>query len=369
MNEYYEQLAHLHRLDVETVLRDMPDIPVPKTPDEIAFAGKFSYQEHDFLDLRPKLRPEPLLDLGLWWLHANVPQGDREVSFLQGDTGPGQFLYADGAITALIDWELAHVGDPMLDLGVGRMRNMLYPTCSLAGPLAHYEEAAGRPIDRAALCYYTVMSMLLTPLGTSISMQRMTARQPDMMPRFGWDVTLRRGLCDALAEDLAIEIEPPDLPEATSGLPTLVDYLRRKLPLVPKRTAFAWAHVDDIARGHMLAMEKGQPGRNYFICGPVHTLEEALDIARSITGIRPPRLRVGPSVLRAMAAGMAVVEKVVPLPPSYTSEGLRIVAGVTYLGSNARARNELGWRPRPLRDGLMETLRHEMRLLGMAPQF
>ena len=66
---------------------------------------------------------------------------------------------------------------------------------------------------------------------------------------------------------------------------------------------------------------------------------------------------------------MAVVEKVVPLPPSYTSEGLRIVAGVTYLGSNARARNELGWRPRPLRDGLMETLRHEMRLLGMAPQF
>ncbi|HEX7778225.1 MAG TPA: NAD-dependent epimerase/dehydratase family protein, partial [Vicinamibacterales bacterium] len=175
------------------------------------------------------------------------------------------------------------------------------------------------------------------------------------------------------ARGLPVVIVQPGLiygPGDTSSLrPTLVDYLRRKLPLVPKRTAFAWAHVDDIARGHMLAMEKGQPGRNYFICGPVHTLEEALDIARSITGIRPPRLRVGPSVLRAMAAGMAVVEKVVPLPPSYTSEGLRIVAGVTYLGSNARARNELGWRPRPLRDGLMETLRHEMRLLGMAPQF
>ena len=175
------------------------------------------------------------------------------------------------------------------------------------------------------------------------------------------------------ARGLPVVIVQPGLiygPGDTSSLrPTLVDYLRRKLPLVPKRTAFAWAHVDDIARGHMLAMEKGQPGRNYFICGPVHTLEEALDIARSITGIRPPRLRVGPSVLRAMAAGMAVVEKVVPLPPTYTSEGLRIVAGVTYLGSNARARNELGWRPRPLRDGLMETLRHEMRLLGMAPQF
>jgi aminoglycoside phosphotransferase (APT) family kinase protein len=231
MNDYYEQLAHLHRLDVESVLRDVPDITVPKTPEEIAFAGKFAYQETDYLEVRPKLLPEPLLDLGLWWLHANVPQGDREVSFLQGDTGPGQFLYADGAITALIDWELAHVGDPMLDLGVGRMRNMLYPTCALAEPLAHYEEAAGRPIDRVALRYYTVMSMLLTPLGTSISMQRMTARIPDMMPRFGWDVTLRRGLCDALAEDLAIEIEPPELPEAPMTAPSLVDYLTEHLEL------------------------------------------------------------------------------------------------------------------------------------------
>jgi nucleoside-diphosphate-sugar epimerase len=175
------------------------------------------------------------------------------------------------------------------------------------------------------------------------------------------------------ASGLPVVIVQPGLiygPGDTSSLrPMLVDYLRRKLPLVPKQTAFAWAHVDDIARGHMLAMEKGQPGRNYFVCGPVHSLEEALDLARSITGIPPPRLRVGPSVIRAMAASMAVVEKVIPLPPSYTSEGLRVVAGVTYIGSNARARSELGWRPRPLREGLMETLRHEMLLLGMTPRF
>jgi aminoglycoside phosphotransferase (APT) family kinase protein len=231
MNDYYEQLAHLHSLDVDTVLRNVRDISVPTTPEEIAFAGKFAYQETDFVEVRPRLRPEPLLDLGLWWLHANVPQGEREVSFLQGDTGPGQFLYANGAITALIDWELAHVGDPMLDLGVGRMRNMLYPTCSLAGPLAYYEDVSGRQIDRAALRYYTVMSMLLTPLGTSISMQRMTARVTDMMPRFGWDVTLRRGLCDALAEELALEIEPPDLPEPSEVAPSLVDYLTEHLEL------------------------------------------------------------------------------------------------------------------------------------------
>ncbi len=45
---------------------------------------------------------------------------------------------------------------------------------------------------------------------------------------------------------------------------------------------------------------------------------------------------------------------------------LRINAGVTYIGDNSKARRELGYHPRPLRDGFAQTLRHEMRLLGMA---
>jgi nucleoside-diphosphate-sugar epimerase len=176
-----------------------------------------------------------------------------------------------------------------------------------------------------------------------------------------------------IARGVPIVIVQPGLvygPGDTSGVRTLfLDYLRRRLPLVPKQTAFAWAHVEDIARGHVLAMEKGEPGRNYFVCGPVHTLQEGLEIAESITGIQAPRLKLGPGPLRASAALMSVVEKILPLPSAYTSEGLRVVAGVTYIGSNARARNELGWRPRPLRDGLIETLRHEMRELGMVPGF
>lgn len=159
-------------------------------------------------------------------------------------------------------------------------------------------------------------------------------------------------------------------PGDTSGLRTIwKQYLQRSMPLVPTKTAFAWGHVDDIARGHLLAMDKGQPGRNYFVCGPVHTIEEALQMAQSITGIPVPRLRASPGVLRAAATLMRAVEAVSPLPPAYGSESLRVLAGVTYIGSNARARRELGWTARPLRDGLTETLRHEMKLLGMTPKF
>ena len=62
---------------------------------------------------------------------------------------------------------------------------------------------------------------------------------------------------------------------------------------------------------------------------------------------------------------MSVLEAIVPIPENYTAEGLRTIAGVTYLGDNAKARRELGYAPRPLREGLTETLQHEMRLLGI----
>jgi nucleoside-diphosphate-sugar epimerase len=141
---------------------------------------------------------------------------------------------------------------------------------------------------------------------------------------------------------------------------TLRQYLQRKLPLVPQKTAFTWAHVDDIAEGHILAMEKGKPGETYIIAGPAHTLVDALAIAEKATGIPAPRMQAPPALMKAMAGAMGLVERFVKLPDAYTSEGLRVSAGVTYLGSNAKARRELGYMPRPLEEGLPETLRAEM---------
>ena len=155
-------------------------------------------------------------------------------------------------------------------------------------------------------------------------------------------------------------------PGDTSSLrPVLVQYLRRRLPVVPRGTAYCWAHVDDIARGHLLAMERGRPGESYIIAGPPHTLEGALDLAEELTGIPAPRLRAAPGLVRATSQVMGLVERVVPVPPDFSAEYLRASAGVTYLGSNAKARRELGYAPRSLRQGLAETLAHELRLLGM----
>ena len=177
-----------------------------------------------------------------------------------------------------------------------------------------------------------------------------------------------------IREGLPLVIVQPGLvygPGDTSSLrETLAQYLKRRLPVVPAGTAFCWGHVDDTAHAHILAMEKGRAGDSYIVAGPAHTLVEAFQVAERITGVPAPRVIVPPAILRGAAALTGMVERFVrlPLPETYTAEGLRVTAGTTYIGSNEKARRELGFSPRPLEDGLRETLLHEMQLMGMRPR-
>jgi len=132
----------------------------------------------------------------------------------------------------------------------------------------------------------------------------------------------------------------------------LRQYLQGKLRGIPKGSAYCWGHVEDTARGHVLAMEKGRPGQSYIIAGEPRTLIDAMEMAERITGIPAPRLRPSPGLLRFLAA-------------IGRSETLRVGAGVTYLGNNAKAKRELGLRHRPLEEGFRETLLQEMTALGI----
>ena len=154
-------------------------------------------------------------------------------------------------------------------------------------------------------------------------------------------------------------------PGDTSGMRTaLVDLLRRRMPFTPARTEFCWGHVEDTARAHIQAMEKGTLGQSYIIAGTRHTFEYAFDLAASIAKVRAPLLHPGPRAMRAMAAAMTIVNRFVSLPPALTPEALRVVAGTTYLGSNAKALRELGFTARPIEEGMAQTIEHELRLLG-----
>ena len=171
-----------------------------------------------------------------------------------------------------------------------------------------------------------------------------------------------------IKDGLPLVIVQPGLvygPGDTSSVRTsFIQYLKKQLPVMPMQTAFSWAHVDDIAHAHWLAMEKGNVGENYNICGTTHTFINALEVAKEITGVRLP-MAMPAGMIRVMSAMMYVFDKFISVPESYTGEGLRIIAGVTYIGTNAKAKRDLGYDPRPLKTGLAETLKHEMKLLGM----
>ena len=143
------------------------------------------------------------------------------------------------------------------------------------------------------------------------------------------------------------------------------DYLRRDLPVLPAKAGVCWTHIEDVVEAHLLAMDRGEPGESYIIAGPCHTFVEAYQLAEEITGIEAPRIHIPPWLMRVSAALMAPLERLFPIPESYRSESLRAQAGATYWGDNRKAREELGYEPRSLEQGLRKTLPELAREIGV----
>ena len=97
-----------------------------------------------------------LIETALAWLDANIPEVAEPPVLTHGDAGPGNFMFDDGQLSGVIDWELAHVGDPMEDLAWFSMRCVMEPVPDFAQALQDYARAAGRPIDTARILYHRV---------------------------------------------------------------------------------------------------------------------------------------------------------------------------------------------------------------------
>jgi nucleoside-diphosphate-sugar epimerase len=128
--------------------------------------------------------------------------------------------------------------------------------------------------------------------------------------------------------------------------------------LVPRRGACCWVHVKDAARGHVLAMDKGRSGESYLLAGEQATYGEVLGMIAREAGKRGPILLPDRPV-RVFAALTAPLERFVPIPQTMTADAAR--SGMaTYLADSTKAEAELGWTSRPVREGMLETLRVQL---------
>jgi len=144
-------------------------------------------------------------------------------------------------------------------------------------------------------------------------------------------------------------------PGDTSIIAEMMRLFYRGLPVMPgPETTLTYAHVADVAKGILLAAEKGRIGESYILSGPAIPLGEIVDFWGHLTGKTPPAVRIPSAVLRPFAPLMGLINGFVPLSPAYSREAVASL-GSSYVARSDKAREELGWKTRPLQTGMLET--------------
>lgn len=147
----------------------------------------------------------------------------------------------------------------------------------------------------------------------------------------------------------------------TSPISLVFQYYLNRMPVMfGAKSGVTWAHVDDIADGLILAMEKGRLGEAYILAGPSMTYRDAFEIWSKITGLRGPLLWMPESAAGMLSGVVGLMERAFRLKTSLSSEALATFNNYTFYGSAEKAKRELGWQPRPVEDVFKEVLDYEM---------
>ena len=103
---------------------------------------------------------EPITRGAIRWLRRNPPPEAQKAAIAHGDYRSGNFLFTpDGQISALLDWEMCHIGDPLED--VAWAIDPFWPMTRhlpLEDGLAIWEQASGLTVDRIALDWWRLFS-------------------------------------------------------------------------------------------------------------------------------------------------------------------------------------------------------------------
>jgi aminoglycoside phosphotransferase (APT) family kinase protein len=127
-----------------------------------AALGELSFYEGILRKHAPE--PHPALELAIRWLRQNAPTA-RQISLVHGDYRLGNIIFSPEGLTRILDWELAHLGDPMEDLGyisvqAWRFGRVELPVGGIGKRevfLEAYAQAGGFPLDLETIRYWEVM--------------------------------------------------------------------------------------------------------------------------------------------------------------------------------------------------------------------
>jgi nucleoside-diphosphate-sugar epimerase len=162
----------------------------------------------------------------------------------------------------------------------------------------------------------------------------------------------------------AVIVQPGGVygPGDTSQVADLLEqFFAGRLPLLPfPELGICMTHVEDIAGGILLALDKGKLGEAYVISGPATTMREAVETVARISGRKAPKRNLPTGLMKMMIPFGPVVGKVMGQPPNLR-ELIASGDGVTFWARYDKAERELGYSPRGMDEGLRETLAADSR--------
>jgi nucleoside-diphosphate-sugar epimerase len=146
-------------------------------------------------------------------------------------------------------------------------------------------------------------------------------------------------------------------PGDTSQVADLLEqFFAGRMPLLPfPELGICLTHVEDIAGGILLAIDKAAPGETYVISGPVTTMRDAIETVAGLTGRKAPKHAMPVPLMKAMTPIGPLVGKMLGQPPNLR-ELISSADGVTFWASHEKASRDLGYAPRGMEEGLRQTL-------------
>lgn len=226
VDEYLQVLARMHALDVEPFAA--AGIERAATPEESGWYGIARFEQ---IYRRQKIAPNPMLEFFLGWLRRNPPLSRGREAAIVWDSG--QFHHHGGHFGHVIDVEIGHIGDPMMDLAAWRQRDTVLGFGDFNKLYARYEQLRGEPIDLDAIEKHHIFFCLTNFLSFCHAL-----REPplgsDFMTNLQWCNETNLFATEALAEHLGIDLPTVEMPSpkrtlGSAGHGHLVRSLQRSL--------------------------------------------------------------------------------------------------------------------------------------------
>ena len=139
-------------------------------------------------------------------------------------------------------------------------------------------------------------------------------------------------------------------------------FIDGKMPMIAfPDLGFNMVHVEDVADGILLALDKGDQGEQYVLGGEITTMRGLIDSTARVTDKKAPKRAMPTGMLKVMTPLGPVIGKIMNQGPNLR-ELISSADGVTFWAKHDKAMEQLGYSPRGLEQGLRDTLEAEGKL-------